>query len=96
MSVHETETVGLLPGDTLEDFRRKWDRVQVAFVDEPRTSVEQADRLVNDVVTCLSDSFTRERNNLESTWQKGGAVSTEDLRTALQRYRSFFHRLLTV
>jgi hypothetical protein len=31
---------------------------------------------------------------LEKRWGQGDSVSTEDLRLALQRYRSFFDRLL--
>jgi hypothetical protein len=40
--------------------------------------------------------FASERGHLESQWAGGGDVSTEDLRQGLQRYRSFFERLLAV
>jgi hypothetical protein len=40
-------------------------------------------------------SFADERGRLEGQWDQGGDVSTEDLRTAFQRYRLFFERLLT-
>jgi hypothetical protein len=43
----------------------------------------------------LANSFAEERQNLESQWDRGDDVSTEDLRIALQRYRSFFDRLLS-
>ena len=33
---------------------------------------------------------------LASKWGRGEEVSSEDLRLALQRYRSFFQRLLAV
>jgi hypothetical protein len=33
---------------------------------------------------------------LEKQWDRGDNVSTEDLRVALQRYRSFFDRLLNL
>jgi hypothetical protein len=33
---------------------------------------------------------------LEQQWDRGDDVSTEDLRIALQRYRSFFQRLLSI
>jgi hypothetical protein len=42
----------------------------------------------------LAEGFATERSNLEGQWAEGGDVSTEDLRIALQRYRSFFQRLL--
>jgi len=42
----------------------------------------------------MTETFRRERETLESQWTRGGDISTEDLRVALQRYRSFFRRLL--
>lgn len=79
-----------------EDFRAHWNRIQTQFVDEPRRSVEQADELVAQTMKRLAEIFAQERENLEHEWDRGDQVSTEDLRIALQRYRSFFDRLLTV
>jgi len=83
-----------LLGDT-EDYRRRWEAVQTGFVDEPRRAVENADALVAEIIQELAKSFAQERNGLESQWSQGDQVSTEDLRVSLQRYRSFFDRLLT-
>ncbi len=80
----------------LRDFRSRWDQAQSAFVDEPRQAVQKADSLVESVVQRLSDQFTAERSNLEQQWDRGDNVSTEDLRQALKRYRSFFDRLLNI
>jgi len=44
----------------------------------------------------LGEAFADERSNLEKQWDRGDDVSTEDLRIALQRYRSFFQRLLSI
>jgi hypothetical protein len=63
-------------------------------VDNPQTSVEAADSLVAQVMKRLAEVFSGEREKLESQWRQGEEVSTEDLRVALQRYRSFFNRLL--
>jgi hypothetical protein len=79
-----------------EDFRAHWNRIQTQFVDEPRRSVELADELVAQTMKRLAEIFAQERENLEREWDRGDQVSTEDLRIALQRYRSFFDRLLTV
>ena len=68
--------------------------MQVGFVDEPQRCVQEADALVGEVMQRLADSFARERRDLEAQWASGGEASTEDLRVALQRYRSFFNRLL--
>ena len=72
----------------------RWREIQTGFVDEPRRAVEEADALVADLMQRLAESFSRERQALEGQWDRGDDVSTEDLRVALQRYRSFFDRLL--
>ena len=84
----------LLPDHDARDFEGRWERIQVGFVDEPQRCVQEADGLVAEVMQRLADGFARERKELESQWSSGGEVSTEDLRVALQRYRSFFNRLL--
>ena len=78
------------------DLRRRWDGIQTGFVDEPRGAVEQADALVAECMQRLADTFARERQGLEQQWSRGDDVSTEDLRVALRRYRSFFDRLLAL
>jgi hypothetical protein len=65
-------------------------------VDEPRQAVERADGLVARVTKRLAEGFAGERGRLEEQWTRGGDVSTEDLRLALRRYRSFFDRLLSI
>jgi len=86
----------LFPSGESAEFRRRWADIQGGFVDEPRPSVEKADQLVDAVIQQLTQVFAAERSKLESAWSKGGEVSTEDLRQALRRYRSFFDRLLAV
>lgn len=76
--------------------RARWDAVQGGFVDEPRQAVEQADGLVAETMKRLAEMFADERTKLDGQWDRGDSVSTEDLRLALRRYRSFFGRLLSV
>lgn len=85
----------LLAEDATTDVRGRWERIQGSFVDEPRRAVEEADTLVAELMQRLADSFAQERQGLEGQWDRGDQVSTEDLRIALQRYRSFFDRLLS-
>ena len=92
----EQETGPLFSGDEANDLRGQWDAVQVGFVDEPRRAVEQADKLVAGTMKRLAEIFADERGKLEGQWEQGQNVSTEDLRQALRRYRSFFNRLLSV
>jgi hypothetical protein len=85
----------LLPSDRTAGYRGRWDDIQSRFVDDPRSSVEQADTLVLEVIQDLQTTFGSERTSLEAQWQSGEDVQTEDLRVALRRYRSFFDRLLS-
>ena len=91
-----SDTAPLFPSSELEELRNRWSGVQTAFVDEPRRAVEQADGLVASAMKRLAEVFAEERSKLEQQWDRGDNVSTEDLRIALQRYRSFFHRLLSI
>jgi hypothetical protein len=75
-------------------FRDRWHELQTAFVDEPREAVSNADELVAELMQQLATRFNQERSALEGQWSRGEDVSTEDLRLSLQRYRSFFERLL--
>jgi hypothetical protein len=86
----------LLPNHEVDQFGSQWNAIQAEFVDNPNTSVEAADSLVAQVMKRLAEIFNEEREKLESQWQQGEEVSTENLRVALQRYRSFFHRLLSL
>jgi hypothetical protein len=95
-SSDDTRQMDLFPTDELVGYRTRWDAIQTGFVDQPRAAVEQADALVSQVVNRLTEVFTRERSTLEGQWTKGDNVSTEDLRVAFTRYRSFFHRLLSM
>src|SRR5713101_2190089 len=92
----EHGSASLFPNNELENLRNRWNEIQTAFVDEPRKAVEQADGLVASAMKRLAEVFAEERSKLEKQWDRGDTVSTEDLRVALQRYRSFFHRLLSV
>lgn len=91
------ETAGaLLPPDNVTDFRSRWDRIQTGFVDEPRTAVQQADELVTETINRLAENFASARGRLEDQWSTGENVSTEDLRVAFKKYRTFFEKLLSV
>jgi hypothetical protein len=87
-------TTTLLGHDESEHLRTRWNEIQGKFVDEPRSAVQQADTLVAEVVEKINKMFTDEHSALESQWKQGNDVSTEDLRKALQHYRSFFNRLV--
>jgi hypothetical protein len=84
----------LLPREESEHLRTRWMEIQGKFVDEPQSAVQQADELVSEVVKKIVQMFASEHSSLEGQWNRGVDVSTEDLRQALQHYRSFFNRLV--
>ena len=89
------DRASLFSSEEAERYRARWDSLQTGFVDEPRQMVEQADNLVDEVLQRLTAGFSEKRSNLEAHWEQGDEVSTEELRVALTRYRSFFNRLLS-
>jgi hypothetical protein len=79
-----------------DEWMGRWNDIQIRFVDEPRESIANADALVDEVMKQLAAAFAEERARIEGEWSAGSEPSTEELRVALQRYRSFFNRLLAV
>ena len=92
----ESRPSALFARDETEHLRQRWSDVQTRFVDDPKGSVTAADELVATTIRRLTEIFADERNRLETEWGKNEQVSTEDLRVAFRRYRSFFDRLLSI
>jgi hypothetical protein len=95
-AANPNEATPLFPTAELDGLRTRWQAIQTGFVDEPRKAVQEADGLVASAMKRLAEVFAQERSGLEQQWDRGDSVSTEDLRLALQRYRTFFERLLAV
>lgn len=94
MSEQSTETTQPLLGQDVDQLRERWQAVQAAFVDDPQQAVQQADTLVTDVIDRLTRTFEQTKEMLDTQLGETDDVSTEDLRVGLQRYRTFFERLL--
>ena len=88
--------MALLAAEEAGTFRTRWSEIQAGFVDEPSRAVQQGDALVAELMKRLAQIFADERTKLEGQSKRGEKLSTEDMRVALQRYRSFFNRLLSV
>lgn len=88
------EDAGLIEDADGARFRSRWHTVQEAFVDDPRRAVQDADRLVAELMQTLATTFAERKQSLEDQWSTGGDAQTEDLRLALRGYRSFFDQLL--
>jgi Na+/phosphate symporter len=87
-------STALLDREESEHLHTRWSEIQGKFVDEPRSAVQQADALVTEVIEKITQMFVNEHSSLESQWNQGNDVTTEDLRQALQHYRAFFNRLV--
>ena len=89
-------TQSLIPKREMEDLRERWIAVQSSFVDDPQRAVKDADELVAKTIDQLAEGFKARRADLDKQWKSGAQASTEDLRIALQQYRMFFDRLLSL
>jgi hypothetical protein len=85
----------LVPADRVEEYTSRWDAVKGEFVDEPRQAVAKADKLVGELLDELDQLFRKQRSDLEHGLD-ADETSTEDLRLALRKYRSFFDRLMAL
>jgi hypothetical protein len=94
---HPVNTLGTsyLGDGSTEEAWQNWRQIQANFVDDPRHAVSDAHGLVGELINTIVRSFEGERTQLEQRWSSGEDVSTEELRTCLQRYRDFFGRLLS-
>jgi hypothetical protein len=79
----------------IEDLRGRWTTVQSTFVDNPRKAVEEASALVSSAIEEIDERFKNRRTEIDKQ-SKGASATTEDLRVALQQYRDFFDRLLSL
>lgn len=93
-STNAGSSTALLDPEESEHLHTRWSEIQGKFVDEPRSAVQQADALVTEVIEKITQMFVNEHSSLESQWNQGNDVTTEDLRQALQHYRAFFNRLV--
>jgi hypothetical protein len=89
------ERAALVTRDRADSYSARWDSVKGEFVDEPRSAVRNADALVGELLDELQELFKQQRTQIEEGLDRD-ETSTEDLRVALRRYRSFFDRLLSI
>lgn len=95
-SVRETP---LLPHEETDKFSIRLQHAVGEFVDGPRGAVEEADHVLEEVVSRFTDAVTQRRRTLRMSWQstgegKAAETDTEQLRLALRDYRELTERLL--
>ena len=88
------ERTSLIETDRAESYNGRWNELKGEFVDDPRRAVRGANELVGEVLDELEELFRSQRADLEHGLDSE-QTTTEDLRLALGRYRSFFDRLLS-
>ena len=91
----DEERAALVTRERADSYSARWDSVKGEFVDEPRRAVADADALVGELLDELQELFKQQRTQIEQGLD-ADETSTEDLRLALRRYRSFFDRLLSI
>jgi hypothetical protein len=84
----------LIESERVESYNSRWKELKGEFVDDPRRAVRGASEVVGEVLDELEELFRRQRTDLEQGLASE-QITTEDLRQALIRYRSFFDRLLS-
>jgi len=88
-----TAPVGdLWAADSADDLHSRWQELQLRFVDDPRGVVIEARSLVAEAVQSLTAALSDRQRDLDGLASSNG--DTEQLRTALQRYRDFFDRVV--
>jgi len=99
MESHQTRRTAespLIAKREMEDLRARWTEIQATFVDDPQKSVDEANGLVSAAMKHIEEGFRSRRSEIEKQLSSQTAGSTEDLRIALQQYRQFFDRLLSL
>ncbi len=94
VSVEHDEADLLFSPEDRVRFGQRWTEIQSRFVDDPHDAVESAEDLVTEMMDRIGDRLAECRTGGRELAGKG-ETETEDLRLATQRYRAFFHRLLS-
>ncbi|MFF1300852.1 MULTISPECIES: hypothetical protein [unclassified Streptomyces] len=89
----------LLPHDECDKLQLQLQHAVAGFVDGPRNAVEEADHVMEELASRVTDALTHRRRTLRTSWQDGedkhgNAGDTEQLRLALRDYRELADRLL--
>jgi hypothetical protein len=98
------EATPLFPHDESDKFELQLQHAVSGFVDGPRTAVEEADHVLEELTGRLTEAVAQRRRTLRGSWQSmdaagdqpGTSTDTEQLRLALRDYRELAERLLHV
>ena len=83
------------PAET-QTFRSRWNNIQVRFVDDPASAVDEANSLVSEAIEHLKQGFSAQRQPRGETSDPNQRDSTEERRLLLRRYRTLVERLVSI
>jgi hypothetical protein len=79
----------------VEELRAGWQRVRIAFVDNPRGAVAEAAGLTDEAAEALAAALRERRHRIRASWDANGSGrDTEALRLALLRYQALFSQIV--
>ncbi|GGP98483.1 hypothetical protein ACFFKE_02750 [Streptomyces mutabilis] len=90
----------LLPHEACDELGQRLQHAVAGFVDAPRASVEEADRVLEEITARFTDAVAHRRRTLRTSWHDTGpgdratSTDTEQLRLALRDYRELADRLM--
>ncbi|NEC86779.1 hypothetical protein G3I71_13325 [Streptomyces sp. SID12501] len=88
----------MLAQDERDKLTLRLQHAVTGFVDGPQESVEEADRVLEEITERFTEAVARSRRTVRATLQSAGANDTggetERLRLALRDYRELADRLL--
>ncbi len=93
MSVNETGHEWFKQAE-IEDIRSRWTAIQIQFVDEPCSAVEQGEALVAETVERVKQMISDQQQSLGQQWLNHDDISTEELRSTLLNYRLLLNQML--
>jgi len=83
------------PAET-QAYRSRWNNIQVRFVDDPASAMDEANTLVSDAIEHLKQGFTAQGQPGDSSSDPNKRDSTEERRLVLRRYRTLVERLVSI
>nr|WSY55285.1 hypothetical protein OG999_37610 [Streptomyces sp. NBC_00886] len=92
----DAENGSLVPHDESDKFSLRLQHAVTGFVDEPRSAVEEADHVLEEVAARFTEAVTKRRDTLHGSWESSASADTEQLRLALRDYRELTERLLHI
>jgi hypothetical protein len=80
--------------ESTADLRRRWQELQLRFIDDPSAAADEAQALVSEAVDSVTASLRAQLTAVDG--HRGDQVDTEQLRIAVHRYRDLLDRVLSV